>query len=90
MQTSNPFFDDLARLATGAAGAFQGARQEVETAFRAQIERFIVDLDLVQRHEFDAVKALAAANADRVEALEARVAALEAALGGAAAVSKPE
>jgi BMFP domain-containing protein YqiC len=78
MQTTNPFFDDLAKLATGAAGAFQGAKQEMETAFRSQVEKFIVDFDLVQRAEFDAVKALCTAQAERIDALEARLAALEA------------
>ena len=80
MQTNNPFFDDLAKLATGAAGAFQGARQEMSSAFRAQMERFIVDLDLVQRADFDALKALCAANAEKIDALEQRVRDLEAKL----------
>ena len=77
MQTNNPFLDDLAKLATGAAGAVQGMRQEMENAMRARFERLIVDMDLVPRAEFDAVKAMAAAALDRIEALEARVAALE-------------
>ena len=77
MQTNNPFLDDLAKLATGAAGAVQGMRQEMENAMRARFERLIVDMDLVPRAEFDAVKAMAAAALDRVEALEARITALE-------------
>ena len=78
MQTNNPFLDDLAKLATGAAGAVQGMRQEMENAMRARFERLIVDMELVPRAEFDAVKAMAAAALDRIEALEARVTALEA------------
>jgi BMFP domain-containing protein YqiC len=77
MQTNNPFLDDLAKLATGAAGAVQGMRQEMENAMRARFERLIVDMDLVPRAEFDAVKAMAAAALDRIEALEARITALE-------------
>ena len=77
MQTNNPFLDDLAKLATGAAGAVQGMRQEMENAMRARFERLIVDMDLVPRAEFDAVKAMAAAALDRIEALEARISALE-------------
>jgi BMFP domain-containing protein YqiC len=49
----------------------------MENAMRARFERLIVDMDLVPRAEFDAVKAMAAAALDRIEALEARVAALE-------------
>lgn len=80
MQTSNPFLDDLSRLMTGAAGALQGARAEVETAFKAQMERLIRDLDLVKREEFDAMRDIAVRAADESEALKARVEALEARL----------
>lgn len=59
MQTRNPLFDDLSRVATSAAGAFQGAREEVETRIRTQLERIIADMDLVDRDSFEAVKAMA-------------------------------
>jgi BMFP domain-containing protein YqiC len=35
-QTTNPFFDQMAKFMTDAAGAAQGFRQETETFFRAQ------------------------------------------------------
>lgn len=83
-QGPNRLFDEFAKLMTDAAGAAQGLRREAETAFRAQAERFLADMDLVKRDEFEAVKELAAnARAEndslkaRVEALEARIAALE-------------
>jgi BMFP domain-containing protein YqiC len=59
MQTRNPLFDDLSRVMTSAAGAFQGAREEVETRVRTQLERIIADMDLVDRDSFEAVKAMA-------------------------------
>lgn len=83
-QYENRLLDDIARLMTSAAGAAQGMRSEVETLIRAQAERMVADLDLVPREEFDAMKDLAlAARTEaeglkaRLEALEARVAALE-------------
>ncbi|GIL02334.1 MAG: hypothetical protein BroJett030_22330 [Alphaproteobacteria bacterium] len=82
-QGPNRVFDEFAKLMTDAAGAAQGLRREVETAFRAQAERFLADMDLVKRDEFDAIKEMAAnARAEnealkaRIEALEARIAAL--------------
>ena len=55
----NRIFDELAKLMTDAAGAAQGVRREVESAFRAQAERMIASMDLVQREEFDAVREMA-------------------------------
>ncbi len=80
MQTSNRLLDDLARVATGAAGALSGVRQEIEQIVRARMERFLADLDLVTREEFEAVEAMASKARSEQERLEERVAALEAQL----------
>ncbi len=85
MQTQNRLLDDLARVATGALGAFTGMRGEVETRLREQFERVLGRMNLVTREEFDAVKAMAAKARSAQEALEKRVAALEARLAGSAA-----
>jgi BMFP domain-containing protein YqiC len=69
--------DELAKLMTDAAGAAQGIRREVETLMKAQAERLLRDLDLVQREEFEAVKEMAAKAREENERLSARVAALE-------------
>ncbi|WP_346910011.1 accessory factor UbiK family protein [uncultured Roseibium sp.] len=76
-QGPNRMFDEFAKLMTDAAGVAQGARREVETAFRAQAERFLSDMDFVSREEHDAVKEMAVRALDRVEELEARIEALE-------------
>lgn len=81
MQTQNRFLDDLARVATGAMGAVSGMRGEVETRLREQFERILGRMHLVRREEFDAVQAMAAKARAAQEALEKRVAALEARLG---------
>ena len=80
-QTSNRFFDDVARLMNDAAGAAQGVKREVDSVIRHQAERILNDLDLVKREEFEAVKDMARLAREENEALKARVAALEAALG---------
>lgn len=81
VQTTNRFFDEVARLMNDAAGAAQGMRREVETLFRSQAERVMRELDLVRREDFEAVKEMARIAREDNEALKARVAALEAALG---------
>lgn len=81
MQTENRLFDDLARVATGALGALGGMREELETRFREQAERILARMNLVRREEFDAVQAMAAKARLAQEALEKRVAVLEARLG---------
>lgn len=80
MQTQSSVFDDLARLMTGALGMAQGARDEAKSFMRAQADRFVAEMDLVGRDEFEAVKQLAAEARAEADALRARVAALEAAL----------
>jgi BMFP domain-containing protein YqiC len=76
-QSNNRFLDELAKLMTDAAGAAQGMRREVETLMRAQGERLLRDLDVVQREEFEAVKEMAAKAREENERLAARIAELE-------------
>ena len=58
-QTNNHLLDDVAKLMTDAAGAAQGLKREVEGVFRSQGEKFLADMDVVRREEFEAVKAMA-------------------------------
>jgi BMFP domain-containing protein YqiC len=89
VQTTNRFFDEVARLMNDAAGVAQGVRREFETLFRTQAERWLRDLDLVKREEFEAVKDMARIAREENEALKTRVAALEAALAAGTAASPP-
>jgi BMFP domain-containing protein YqiC len=79
-QTTNRFLDELAKLLTDAAGAAQGVRREVETLMKAQGERILRDMDVVQREEFEAVKDMAAKAREENERLATRIAAIEAEL----------
>ncbi|MBV5263364.1 accessory factor UbiK family protein [Pinisolibacter aquiterrae] len=79
-QTSNRFFDDIAKLMTDAAGVAQGFGKEVETAVRARAESFVTDMDLVKREDYEVVREMAAKARAENEALSARLDALEARL----------
>ena len=79
MQNRNRVFDDAARGAGGALGTLSGIRREVGGLIRHQIDKMLSEMDLVNRDEFDAVKAMAIRARDENEKLEARLQALEAA-----------
>jgi BMFP domain-containing protein YqiC len=81
-QTSNRFFDEVARLMNDAAGVATGVRREFDTVMKTQAERILRELDVVQREDFEAVKDMARLAREENEALKARIAALEAKLGG--------
>ena len=89
MQGSGPnrFLDEFARVMTDAAGAAQGARREAETFFRAQGERFLNQMDLVQREEFEAVRDMATKARAENETLKARMDAMEARMKGTSAAA---
>lgn len=76
-QTNNRFFDELARLLTGAAGAADSARREFETFLRAQSERILAEMDVVKREDFEAIREMAQKAREENERLAARVARLE-------------
>jgi BMFP domain-containing protein YqiC len=80
-QGPNRLFDEFAKLMTDAAGAAQGLRREIETAFKSQAERFLNEMDLVKREDFEAVREMAALARSENEALKARLDALEARIG---------
>ncbi len=81
--TSSRILDDIARLATDAAGAAQGVRREVETVVKTQIERLLRDLDVVTREEFEAVREMALIAREENDKLAVRLKALEEKLGKA-------
>jgi BMFP domain-containing protein YqiC len=76
-QTTGRFFDELGKLITDAAGAAQGVRKEIESVVRAQAESILRELDVVQREEFEAVKAMGQKAREENEQLKQRIAVLE-------------
>ena len=77
-QTTGRFFAEIGKLLTDAAGAADGVRKEVEGVVRTQAERVLSDLDIVQREEFEVVKAMVQRAREENELLKERIAALEA------------
>lgn len=73
--------DDVAGVAGGAFSLLSGLKAEAEALARSRADALAQKMELVRREEFDAVLDLARRALERVEALEARVAALEASTG---------
>ncbi len=70
--------DDLARrLLEQVPPALRAMREDLEAGFRAVLRERLARLDLVTRDEFDAQTRVLARTRARLEALEARLAALE-------------
>jgi BMFP domain-containing protein YqiC len=78
MQTENRLFEDFVKMANGVAGTFAGMAREGETGAKEKLKGWLGGMDFVSREEFEAVKAMAAAARDEVEALRAEIAALQA------------
>lgn len=77
MKEGNKFFDDLGRLMNDAAGVADGARREVETMVRGQMERFVNDMNLVKREDYDALRELVQSQSSELAALKKEVAVLK-------------
>ncbi len=79
--TSSRFFDELAKLATNAAGAAQGVRREIDTLVKAQVERVLNDVGVVKREDFEVVREMAQRAREENDRLNERIAVLEGRLG---------
>jgi BMFP domain-containing protein YqiC len=80
MQSENPLIADLVKVANSAAGTLAGMTREAREGARERMKEALGGLDFVSREEFDAVKDMAAKAREQADALETRVAALEARL----------
>jgi len=85
MQSENRLFDDLVKVLNGAAGTVAGMTREAQSAFQDRARDWVGGLDMVQRDEFEAVRAMAVAAREENDALKARIAALEAVITGSGA-----
>ena len=78
MQSENPLVADFVKMANSAAGTFAGMTREAREGARERMKEALGGLDFVGREEFDAVKDMAALAREKIEILEAKIAALEA------------
>ena len=83
MQSENPLIADFVKLLNGAAGTMAGMGREARDSARERVKEALGGMDFVSREEFDAVKDMAAKARAQADALEARVASLEAKPGPA-------
>jgi BMFP domain-containing protein YqiC len=77
MSTNNRIFDDLGKLMNEAAGVADGVRREIETVVKSQAERFVADMDLVKREDYDALRELVQAQGEEIAQLRKEIAALK-------------
>jgi len=71
--SQNRIFDDLGKLMNEAAGVADGVRREIETVVRSQMERFVADMDLVKREDFDALRELVQRQSGEIADLKAQL-----------------
>ena len=90
MQPPNKLMDDLAKVANGAFGAFSGVRNEVEEQIKQRLERYLAEVDLVPREEFDAVREMAIKAREENEHLSERLDVLEKAMKSTGPKKSPQ
>lgn len=90
------FIDDLARrLSAAIPESVSAVRRDLESNFKAVLQSTLAKLDLVTRQEFDVQAAVLRRTREKLEALEARLAAFEGRTGieqrdGAAKENRPQ
>lgn len=81
MQSENPIIADFVKLANSAAGTMAGMTREARESARERMREAMGGMDFVSREEFETVKAMAQKAREQADALEAKIAELEAKLG---------
>ncbi len=77
MQKDNKFFEDIARLAGGAAGGLLDMKREIEDMVGRQMEKLLQKMNLVTKEEFDAVQGMLAKSRAEQEEIKKRLDKLE-------------
>ena len=77
MQKDSKLFEDIAKMASGAAGAAMDMRRELETMISDKLERLITRGKFVTREEFDVVRDMAHKARAENEALKTKIENLE-------------
>ena len=76
--SDRPTLDELARkLADAVPGNIKSVGEDMERNFKSLLQSALARMDLVTREEFDVQMAVLARSREKLEALEARLAALE-------------
>ena len=81
MQSENPLLADFVKMANSMAGTFAGMTREARDGARERFKEALGGLDFVSREEFEVAKDMAAKARAEVDAMQARLASLEARVG---------
>ncbi len=77
MQKDNKLFEDMARLASGAAGSFMDIKRDIEAMVAAQMEKLLQKMNLVTKEEFDTMQGMLAKARAEQEDIKKRLEKLE-------------
>lgn len=77
MQKDSRFFDDIARLASGAASTMGDMKREVEAIVMDKLEKILYRANLVRREEFEIVQLMLEKARLEQEKLAAEIAGLK-------------
>lgn len=77
MQFDNKLLDDMAKMASGAAGSMLEMKRELEVMVGHQLEKLLQKMNLATREEVDALHGMLAKSREEQEKLKARLDALE-------------
>jgi len=73
MQKDSRFFEDVAKVASGVAGAAMDAKRELESMITDKIERLMARGNFVTRSEFEVVREMAQKAREENAALRAEL-----------------
>jgi len=77
MQKDNKFFEDMAKLASGAAGSLMDMKHDMDAMFARMTEKWLQKMNFVTREEFDAVAGMLAKSRAEQEEIKERLEKLE-------------
>lgn len=78
MQKDNKFFDDMAKIASGAAGTLLDTKREIEAMISAQLEKLLQKMNLATKEEVDTTREMLAKLRSEQEEIKKRLDKLEA------------
>jgi len=77
MQKDNKFLEDMARMASGAAGGLLDIKRDIEAVVSRELEKLLQKMNLVTKEEFDAVQGMLAKARAEQEEIKKRLEKLE-------------
>lgn len=77
MQKNSKIFDDMAKLASGAAGTMLDMKREMEAMIMDKVEKLLGRMHLVRREEFEVVRLMAEQARAKQEQADKKIAYLE-------------